>query len=546
MNIILPLPIIFIAWVKQIAKYIPAEAFILFTAAIISIISTAFFYAKDYIIAYGDAESHLNISKRVVDSVTPGFAQLGGIWLPLPHLLMMPFTYFDSLWRTGLAGSIVSGIAFGIIAVILYKLIVVITNNKLAGIVAFLVFALNPNILYMQSTPMTELPLIAFFMLSSYFFILFIKNHYQPSKATATEAEQQASLLYLLAAAFFGFLASLTRYDGWFLVLFEAVVLVALYAPKRSNWQTLKGHIVLFSTLAFFGIVLWFLWDFLILGDPLYFTNSEFSAKSQQMAWLRRGELPAYHQPILSFLYYLVTAMSNVGILAFFTALIGLYYFIKNKSIERLLMVAILLVPFLFYVVTLFMGQSVIFTPHITPVSFEWRLFNVRYGLMMVPAAAFLIAYLFTKVSFAQRVVIVFVLILQSVLYLSNYSSVVTLTDGTTGLSRAKKVDAQAWIRKNYDTGLVLMDDYARSLSVIRTTIPMKNVIYIGNKPYWEESLKEPEKYATWIIVQKDDMVWRSLLDNPDQQARLYAHFEKAYTSPEISIFKRSQATASR
>src|SRR4051812_18338072 len=74
--------------------------------------ATVYSYIHGYITAYGDAESHLNIAKRIIDSLTPGFAQLGGIWLPLPHLLMVPFVHIDFLWRTGLAGSIVSGTAY--------------------------------------------------------------------------------------------------------------------------------------------------------------------------------------------------------------------------------------------------------------------------------------------------------------------------------------------------------------------------------------------------------------------------------------------------
>jgi hypothetical protein len=145
-------------------------------SALVALFSTFWSYSHNYIIAYGDAESHLNIAKRVIDSLTPGFAQLGGIWLPLPHLLLVPFVYFNFLWRSGLAGSIVSGVAFIISAVYIYKLAYLLTKNKGASFFAALVFILNPNILYLQSTPMTELSLIVFFILSSYQFIKFLQE----------------------------------------------------------------------------------------------------------------------------------------------------------------------------------------------------------------------------------------------------------------------------------------------------------------------------------------------------------------------------------
>src|SRR5688572_26742699 len=70
-------------------------------SALISLAVITYCYINDYIVRYGDSESHLNIAKRVVDSITPGFAQLGGIWLPLPHLFMVPFIWSDFMWRTG-------------------------------------------------------------------------------------------------------------------------------------------------------------------------------------------------------------------------------------------------------------------------------------------------------------------------------------------------------------------------------------------------------------------------------------------------------------
>jgi len=81
---------------------------VLVISGILAVAASAWSLGHGYAVLYGDAESHLNIAKRVVDSLTPGFAQLGGIWLPLPHILLIPFVYFNVLWRTGAAGSIVS------------------------------------------------------------------------------------------------------------------------------------------------------------------------------------------------------------------------------------------------------------------------------------------------------------------------------------------------------------------------------------------------------------------------------------------------------
>jgi len=513
-------------WIKKISPFWA----VIILSVLLSVGSILYYLNQGQIIAYGDAESHLNIAKRVVSSITPGLAQLGGIWPPLPHLLMVPFVFFDPLWRSGLAGSLISGICFVIASIYLYKFTFLLTQNKAAAFIAFLVFALNPNILYMQSTPMTELPLIAFFMLSIYYFTKFIKN--------------DKDFLSLIFAAFFAFCASLSRYDGWFLVGIESLIILLLYIRSIKNWRKVLGKIVLFATLAFFGIFLWLIWDFLILGDPLYFTNSQFSAKSQQQSWLARGELPGYKSMTNSFIYYVVTSLSNTGVILFLTSIIGsILYLVKDTLKQKWLIALLLGVPFIFYVITQYVGQSIIFIPHITPSTFEWRLFNVRYGLMMVPTVAFFIGYLFYISQTKARIVILGLFLFQLLLYGIGYSGIITLSDGTVGLSAAKKVDAQDWMAKNYDYGLVLLDDFARTISITRAGIPMQKVIYIGNKPYWEESLEMPEKYARWIIIQKDDAVWNSLYTDEGKRGRIFRYFEKAYTSPEIIIFRRNQST---
>lgn len=520
------------------------EKVVFVLATIVSILGITFSYFNDYIVRYGDSESHLNIAKRVVDSITPGFAQLGGIWLPLPHILMLPFIWFDPLWRNGLAGSFVSGAAFVIAAVFIYKTSVLLMSRRLAAFAVTFVFILNPNAIYMQATPMTEMLLIAFFILSTYYFIKFLLN--------------QNQLPSLLLAGFFGFCSVLTRYDGWFLVVIEAGCVILYYLPwaqlirspkqilpfmKSETWRKMEGSLIIFITLAFFGILIWLMWDYLILGDPLYFTNSEFSAKSQQEIWRAKGQLPAYHNLFMSFLYYFVTTMTNAGLLVFFPGLIGIgYYLTDRKNPRRLLIGLILGVPFIFNIVTLFIGQSVIFISHLTPYTYQVTSFNVRYGLMSLPFIAIGWGYLYLNSKAQGRLVLILLMVAQFGLYYIGYSKVVTWEDGYSGLSAAIRPDAERWIKENYDSGMVLMDDYARTVSIVRSGIPMEQMIYIGNKPYWEESLLTPDKYSNWIVMQENDAVWNSLWEIPARRARLDKYFEKVYQSqitPNIAIYKK-------
>src|SRR5438477_10999100 len=128
-------------------------------AAVVSISSFFYYLRHGDLLLYGDAVAHINIARRVFDSRTPGLLQLGTVWLPLPHLLMIPFILSTKMWQTGAGGSIpsIAGYVFAVIGV--FRL----TRGALGGSqpdrytrfaawTAAVVFAANPNLIYMQST----------------------------------------------------------------------------------------------------------------------------------------------------------------------------------------------------------------------------------------------------------------------------------------------------------------------------------------------------------------------------------------------------------
>ena len=104
---------------------------------------------------YGDAVAHLHIARRVFDSRTPRLSQLGSVWLPLPHILLIPFVQNYQWWATGLAGVIPSSLAYLASCAGIYRLARRWLNPAAAAL-ALAFFALNPNLLYLQTTAMTE------------------------------------------------------------------------------------------------------------------------------------------------------------------------------------------------------------------------------------------------------------------------------------------------------------------------------------------------------------------------------------------------------
>ena len=108
--------------------------------------SFGYFFSQKLTISYCDAKAHLQIAKQVTDGLTPGFAQLGGVWLPLLHLLMLPTVWIDAFYYSVLAGSIISMIAYVLASVLLFKTCRFIFQDKKAAFLAALVFMLNPKV----------------------------------------------------------------------------------------------------------------------------------------------------------------------------------------------------------------------------------------------------------------------------------------------------------------------------------------------------------------------------------------------------------------
>src|SRR5690242_9913139 len=107
-----------------------ALAIVLIIAFVSAIGADVWSYLNKYITAYGDAQAHLVIARRVFDNLTPGLAQLGGVWLPLLHILMLPFVVNNFLFYTGLAGTLVNTTAYLLSNIYLFSLISLFTKNK--------------------------------------------------------------------------------------------------------------------------------------------------------------------------------------------------------------------------------------------------------------------------------------------------------------------------------------------------------------------------------------------------------------------------------
>ena len=124
-------------------------------AVVASAVAITWGWANHALLNYGDAVAHLHIARRVFDCHQPRLSQLGSVWLPLPHILMLPFVQVYSWWANGIAGIVPSALAYIAACAGLYRLARK-WMTPAASAIALVFFAANPNMLYLQATAMTE------------------------------------------------------------------------------------------------------------------------------------------------------------------------------------------------------------------------------------------------------------------------------------------------------------------------------------------------------------------------------------------------------
>ncbi len=453
--------------------------------SIISISAFVYYYQNGLSLAFSDSMSHLNIARRVVDSLTPGFAQIGSIWLPLPHLLMLATVWNNFMWHSGLSGSLISMISYVVTGVLIFKLLKELRVNALGRIAGVAIFALNPNILYLQSTAMTELLLLATMMAGAYYFFLWL---------------EKSDDLLLIKSAFWIMLSTLVRYDGWFLLLFESIFLLLLIW-KEKGWKKAEGNFLAFCFLGGFGIFLWVVWNWAIFGDPLYFAFGPFSAHTQQENFSVNGLLLTQYNMFLSTKIYTIAVEFCTGLPMLILTSVGVLWVYLNKNIVGKIKLALLLftIPFFFNIIALYFGHSILFMPHI--LGSGW--FNVRYGVMCIPMIAIFVALL---MNFKNKVfqVILSIFIIVAIIFPFSYEPV-TLQDAKEGMARKDLRAAGHWLAGNATNPNeeILISSAANDPIVFLSGFPIKRFIYEGSGKYWIESMKNPAEYATWVFVDK-------------------------------------------
>ena len=534
-------------------------------AIFISIFSFLSYNRQGAVLLYGDAVAHINIARRIFDSRTPGLLQLGTVWLPLPHLLILPFIVSRQMWQSGTGGSIPSMAAFVLGVLGIFRLVRTALSVSgegksitiLSAWAAAILYAANPNLIYMQATAMGESLYLALFIWSIVYFVEFVQG-------------RENALIkcgFCLAAA------SLTRYDGWFFAVFLVIVALVRYYFHQRRREEIESKpagrspmlLAKFILIAAAAPALWLAYNALVYRNPLEFANGPYSAKAIERKTATVN--PANGNLVAAASYFLKAAELNVsqsnwqGRFWLALALLGSAVTLYTR---RGLVALLLWVPLPFYALSIAYGSVPIFVPPWWP----FARYNLRYGLQLLPAFAVFVpqgfSFLVQRVTdlnriraaarpFATTVTVLAILLFAA----SSYAAIwrvdpICYQEADLNMKGRVALDRQLgeWIKSLPPNSTLLMYLGEHVGALERAGIPLQRTINEGNhrvwkqpsdpEGLWERALANPARYADYAIGFQGDPVW-----DAGRNHKLAALVEIHTTGQSSAVIFQGRAAAS-
>jgi hypothetical protein len=489
-------------------------------AAAVAMSAARWSFAHGYVLYYGDAEAHFDIARRILDSRTPGPEQIGTGWLPLPHILLIPFVIHADWWQTGIGGTIPSAACFAIAAIFLFAASERAFQSLPAAFAVMLVFLLNPNMLYLSTAPMTE-PVFA----ASVAALLY---------ATLWFRDSQSNWALLLAAAASN-AASLTRYEGWFLIPFAALYFLIV---AKNKWLA-----ILFGALASLAPIAWLTHNQFYNGDALEFYRGQWSAMGIYQRQLAQGmaRYPGDHDWRKAVEYYSTAVQLAVGWPALILGAAGIFVALWKRAWWPLLLLALSPV---FYVLSMHSSGTPIFVPTLYP--YSW--YNTRYALAALPLAALcagsLVMLLPKKWRWPAALIVAAI---PAVSWTLHPESICWKESEVNSVARRQWTRAAAsFLAANYRPGDGIIFPFGDMTGVLRQAgIPLREALHDGNGAAFGMALDRPELFlqSRWALAFSGDRIATAILRGDKRGP----HYELVATvivkgAPVVEIYHRDRS----
>jgi hypothetical protein len=488
-------------------------------AALLSVLAFGYCFPRKLILLYGDAVAHMGIARRIIDSLSPGISQIGSVWLPFPHLIMIPFVARLDWWQNGIGGAIPSMLAYVLSVAGLWRLSRYWLRPA-GAVAATLFFALNPGLLYMQTTAMNE-PLFLCQMIWATLFLMAFLCALRSDPRRAGRAIAACGLV-LVTAIF-------TRYDAWIFACFVWLIAVSGLWKNRGWRSRAGGAFTLFTAMLVTAPMLWFIWNARQYGDWLDFLRGPYSARAIEARTTPPGSYhyPGWHHLWWAWLYFLKAAQLGAApvklgdvllVLSVAGILLAVIFWRKSNVAPFLL----LWMPLPFYTYSVAYGSVPIFIP----IWFPNAYYNTRYGMELLPAFAlaigFVVAWLIARAEkrwprHAQLVLlaaIVAILVNSAVLI---HKIPLVLQEGIAN-ARTRVPFEEAYARALNQlppSGPILVWTSDHIGAFQDAGIELRRTINESDYYQWRAALRAPAQSAAWVIAADKDAVTKAVQAHP-------------------------------
>jgi len=466
----------------------------------------------DLVLSHYDARAHLVVARRIFDNLTPGWQQIGAVWLPLPHLLQAVPLQIDAWYRTGASASIVSIACFGVTTYAITRAALAATGSRLGAVTAASLVALNPNLLYVHTTPMTE-PLA----LAGVTLVTLWLYEWVPRNQDQVPARLRVAL----------FATAWTRYEAWLVIV--AGIAAALYASGRigASRNALVRRAVLLGRWPAAAVLLFLFLSRLTTGDWL--TTSFYVPDAYYDGQLARAWLAVWwgtHQ-----LSTRATEAIAIG-----AAVLVAARALASRGHAAML---VLLAPFAAAIAPAY-------------AFYEGHPFRIRYMLPLVVACALCggiaVGFLRRQAAIVTAGLLVGIMLIQSPPWRQDAPVIVEAQLDRP--LRAARREVTACLRSGYRGGRILasmgsLAHYMQELS--QAGFAIADFVHEGNGVLWTDALDQgPRPPIAWVLVEEEaeggDVLARRLRHEP----RFGRDLVRVCEGGGVALYRVTLQTASR
>jgi hypothetical protein len=467
-------------------------------------------------LSHYDARGHLVVARRIFDSITPGWQQIGAVWLPLPHLLNALPIQVDAWYRTGASATAISVVCFALATGCIGWIVASVTDSVLAAAAGAAVFCLNPNVLYLQATPMTELLLIGLLLLAVALLVEWTRM--PPSRPPIHRGGRLVAWTFALAC--------LTRYEAWPVTI--AAFSLAAWVRWRHGATPIRAiagvtslavypaaAIVAFLVFSRVVVGAWLVDDFFVaenaaLGHPYQ--------AFAQIAWGTR---------MLSGYGLSIVALVGGGTLAW----VGLTQCRRSVALLPLALTATSAVPYLAFL--------------------DGHPYRIRYMVPLIASQAICagtLAGLMPKRVRHAASLALFALVLFELRPLDPQAPMVVEAQWDRPNATVRRAVSDC-LSQGYDHTSVMVSmgslgHYIQDLS--REGFRIRDFLHEGNGDIWLNALSDPRPYVGWVLIEEKaeggDMLAHRARENP----RFLEGFSRVCEGAGLALYRRRQPASEK